>query len=89
MLRRSAFQLMVAFFGLTPSDREDLILEPFFLITWHIGMDWNTYYNLPVLYKKWLIERLAKELEKGRDSNDMLGQQNNSQTMNNRFKKFS
>jgi len=27
-------------------------------------MDWNTYYNYPVAYKKWLIKRIDKEIEK-------------------------
>ena len=34
-------------------------------------MDWNTYYNFPLVYKRWLIKRIEKEInkasEKGND----------------------
>jgi hypothetical protein len=85
--------LTLHFFGLTRDDLEDIILEPFFLLTWHIGMDWNTYYHYPVAYKKWLIERLAKELSRNQ-SPDLLtsgpvGNTPQSQTMNSRMKRFS
>jgi len=38
------------------------LLEPFFLLGYYFGMDWNTYYSFPVAYKKWLIKRIEKEI---------------------------
>ena len=26
-------------------------------------MDWNTYINFPVIYKKWLVNRIQKEIQ--------------------------
>ena len=58
-------------------------------------MDWNTYYNYPVAYKKWMIERLAKELNRQNDPSPTtpnapgLPNPIRSQTMNNRMKRFS
>lgn len=56
---------MSRFFGLDQNDREMLLLEPFFLINRHMqgGMDWETYYNYPIIYRRWLITRIAKDLE--------------------------
>lgn len=53
---------MPAFFGLTPSDKEALILEPFFALMYYGGMSWETYYTFPVRYKQWLIGRINKEI---------------------------
>jgi hypothetical protein len=50
-------------FGLTSNDKENVILEPFFLLGYYFGMDWNTYYNFPVAYKRWLIKRIEKEIQ--------------------------
>lgn len=62
---------MPAFFGLTPSDKENVILEPFFALTYYAGMSWETYYDFPVAYKHWLIKRIEKEInakaDKGND----------------------
>lgn len=27
-------------------------------------MDWDTYYNFPISYKRWLIKRIEKEINK-------------------------
>ena len=51
-------------FGLRPEDKEQVILEPFFLIKFHGGIDWDTYYNWPVAYKEWYLRRLGREMEK-------------------------
>ncbi len=32
-------------------------------------MDWNTYYHYPVTYKRWLIQRVVKEIEAARKAN--------------------
>ena len=54
---------MLAFFGLTPNDKEDLVLEPFFLLGYYFGMSWETYMNFPVTYKHWLVKRIEKEIK--------------------------
>ncbi len=48
-----------------------MILEPFFLLAYHLGIDWNTYYHWPVRYKRWMIERLQKEMDKKADAGDI------------------
>lgn len=62
---------MPAFFGLTQNDKANVILEPFFALTYYAGMSWETYYDFPVAYKHWLIKRIEKEInakaEKGDD----------------------
>ena len=30
-------------------------------------MDWNTYYNFPLVYKRWLIKRIEKEINKAQE----------------------
>lgn len=54
---------MSAFFGLKPEDREQLILEPAFLLIYYGGFLWKDTYNLPVSYKRWFIERISKEFK--------------------------
>ena len=49
-----------SFFSLESIHREAVILEPFFLLGYYFGMNWKTYYNLPVQYKKWLIGIINK-----------------------------
>jgi hypothetical protein len=46
-------------------DKEKLILEPAFLLMYYGGFLWTETYALPVAYKRWFIERIAKELNKG------------------------
>lgn len=31
-------------------------------------MDWNTYYNFPIAYKRWLIKRIEQEIQKAHDA---------------------
>ena len=52
------------FFGLTPENVEDVILEPAFLLMYYMGFTYSEVHNLPVAYKKWFIERVSKELSK-------------------------
>lgn len=48
-----------------PEDRAAVILEPFFLLGYYFGMsNWSDYYNFPVAYKRWMVERINKEIEK-------------------------
>ena len=50
-------------FHIQPKDREMIWLEPYFLLGYYFGMDWNTYLQYPVFYRKWLIERINKEIK--------------------------
>jgi len=56
------------FFGLRPEDREQLILEPAFLLTYYGGFLYSEVQNLPVAYKRWFIDRISRELKRTHDS---------------------
>ena len=60
---------MRAFFGLTPDDIEAVLLEPMFLLGYYYGMTYGEYLNFPVAYKRWLIERINKEITKAVEKN--------------------
>ena len=45
-----------------------VLLEPFFLLGYYFGMDWNTYYNYPVAYKRWLIKRIETEISRSQEA---------------------
>ena len=69
-MRRCPYQWGLPFFGLTSSDKEHVLLEPFFLLGYYFGMDWGTYMKFPVAYKRWLIERINKEIQKSQEKNN-------------------
>ena len=46
-----------------------VLLEPFFLLGYYFGMNWETYYNFPVSYKRWLIKRIETEIQKASKNN--------------------
>lgn len=59
-----------------PEHREAVLLEPFFLLGYYFGMDWDTYYyRFPVNYKRWLIERIQKEIREAAKANEQGGSQ--------------
>jgi hypothetical protein len=33
-------------------------------------MDWGTYMKFPIMYKKWLIKRIEKEISKAHENNN-------------------
>ena len=39
-----------------------------FLLGYYYGMDVQTYYNFPVRYKRWLIERINDEIKKATEN---------------------
>jgi hypothetical protein len=39
-------------------------LEPSFLLTYYGGFSYVEAYNLPVVYKRWWIDRISKEIER-------------------------
>lgn len=55
---------MPGFFGLGPDDKEQLVLEPTFLLMYYGGFSYKEACNLPVAYKKWFIDRIVKELHR-------------------------
>lgn len=58
------------FYGLRPEDKEGIILEPAFLLMYYGGFSYNEIYNLPIIYKRWFIERISKELNKTSESGE-------------------
>ena len=68
MRTRLFFLWVRAFFGLTPADKEDVLLEPFFLLGYYFGMSWETYYHFPVAYKRWLVKRIEKEIKQAQQA---------------------
>lgn len=62
------FQSEPAFFGLTPLDKEVVLLEPWFLLGYYYGMTIDEYLRLPIVYKRWLIERINKEIKKASEN---------------------
>lgn len=69
-VRRSRCQSGSRFFGLRPGDKEQLILEPAFLLMYYGGFTYSETYSLPVPYKRWFIDRIVKELNKGKGGDD-------------------
>lgn len=57
------------FFGLTPSDKASLFLEPIFALIYYCGFTFNEAWRLPVAYRRWYIDRVIREL-KGKNSED-------------------
>jgi hypothetical protein len=44
------------------------MLEPFFLLGYYFGMNWETYYKFPISYRRWLINRINEEIGKSADA---------------------
>ena len=59
-------------FGLSPNDKEAVILEPIFLLMYHGGFSYTEGYNIPVAYKRWFIDRIGREL-KGSEGQEESG----------------
>lgn len=43
-------------------------MEPAFNLSYYSAIDWNTYYNWPITYKRWWMKRLNTELERARNA---------------------
>ena len=61
-VRRCAYHLAQAFFGLSPNDK-DFILEQIFNLMYYIGFSYRDAYRLPVYQRKWFIERVIQEIK--------------------------
>lgn len=44
--------------------------EPAFLLQYYLGTTWHDYYNMPVTMKRWMIERVVKELNKSNEKGE-------------------
>jgi hypothetical protein len=60
-------------FGLSPNDKEAVILEPMFLLMYYGGFTYTEAYNLPIQYKRWFIQRISKEIQGPEDPNNPDG----------------
>lgn len=66
--RRLSCLWAVAFFGLTPEDKE-IILEPIFLLMYYMGFSYKECMNLPIWQRKWFIERINTEFKRAKEAN--------------------
>ena len=55
--------MALAFFGLTPNDKE-VFLEPIFLLMYYMGFTYEEGMKLPIWKRTWFIDRFVKEIEK-------------------------
>lgn len=63
--------LIETFFGQNlEQSKEEIILEPYFLLKFHGGVSWDEQYNMPVAYKHWFLKRLKEELDKPDQNQD-------------------
>jgi hypothetical protein len=70
-------------FPLTAENREQVFLEPIFLLMYYLGFTYSEALNIPIVYKRWFIERVAKEIkgsagdgEPGNGSSKAMNHQN-------------
>jgi hypothetical protein len=61
------FLLQRTFFGLSDEYIKN-VYEEFFLMKYHGGWSFIEAYNLPVLIRRWFLERLSEQLEKEAES---------------------
>lgn len=58
------------FFGLAPELREAAQLEPFFNLAYYFGMSWETYYQFPISYRRWIMKRLNDEVKRSSEAGE-------------------
>ena len=51
------------FFGLSPEHIKN-VYEEFFLLKYHGGWSFIEAYNLPIVIRRWFLERLVAEIKK-------------------------
>ena len=54
--------MALAFFGLTPNDK-DIYLQPTFILMYYMGFTYTEVQNLPVWQRKWFLDRLVEEMK--------------------------
>lgn len=76
-----------SFFGLAPENKEDMILEPIFLMMYYCGFSWESFGlgPVPVNYKQWFIKRIDREFKAHKDKGEPppRGAHNNSPEIRN------
>ena len=60
--------MALAFFGLTPNDKE-IYLEPTFLLMYYSGFSYSECMSLPVWQRRWFIDRVVKEIKDAKGAN--------------------
>jgi len=58
----STCPLVPRFFGLTPSDREAILEQHYFLVR-RLGMTYTEAREMPIMYREWFINRFIRENE--------------------------
>lgn len=59
-------------FGVSPENRNDIVLEPHFIMAYYAGFTWSEYVNYPVAYRKKFMERIQEELNRAaKDNSDI------------------
>jgi len=76
---RLACQSAPTFFGLTPEQKAPVVLEGVFALMYYAGFSYTEAFKLPVVYKRWFIERITKELNDSRGGSRAL-QHNSPET---------
>ena len=54
--------MALAFFGLTPNDKQ-IYLQPTFTLMYYMGFTYTEVQNLPIWQRKWFLERLVEEMK--------------------------
>ncbi len=55
------------FYGLTPESRAEILEQHYFLIR-HLGISYAEIRDMPLLYRKWFIDRFIREVEERNSS---------------------
>ncbi len=55
-------------FTIRPEHKTEILLEPFFILSYYAGFTWSDYLNFPVRYKKFYIERINEEINKASEN---------------------
>lgn len=65
--RRSISRLRLTSFGLDDEYIES-VYEEIFLMKYHNGWSFTELYNLPIVIRRWFLERLVKQKEQEKES---------------------
>ena len=72
-MRRCRCHSAHPFFGLTPDLKEQVLLEPYFLLGYYFGLnDWESYLRTPVVIRNWLLKRIQKELDSSKEKGNAI-----------------
>ena len=71
--------MALAFFGLTPNDKE-IFLEPTFALMYYMGFTYQECMNLPVWQRRWFIDRMMQEIKASNGEQTRAAHQNDPQS---------